>query len=185
MARLAGLKTKLSKHNVDERIAREIIGNGDLVDVTIRMGKMLNPETVCEILDASACGTSKRELDGIKEIEAETLKKKIGGLAHLQDFHSEWDVSLNDDGTLTGGWAIGEKGAFACVCSAPVDKQTKVSDLVRENRKMPLTYCLCCAGHCRQHLERLLGVRLKSREVLSSPINSDGHKPCLFLFDIA
>ena len=57
-------------------------------------------------------------------------------------------------------------------------------DLVSEGRTMPLTYCLCCAGHCRQHLERLLGIQLKTKEVVSSPINSNGQKPCEFVLEI-
>lgn len=49
MARLSGIKTKLAKHNIDEKLAKEIIGNGDLVDVTVRMETLLDLEIVYQI----------------------------------------------------------------------------------------------------------------------------------------
>lgn len=184
MARLSGLKTKLSRFNVEEKIAKEIIGNGDLIGVTERMEKLLDPDITYQILDSSACGTSQKELNLLKQMEGETLQKKIEKIASLDDFHSDWNVSLNNDNTLTAGWGIKDNQSFACVCSAAVNKKQKVSDLSQEGCTMPLTYCLCCAGHCRRHLEKLLGIQLKTKEVVSSPINSKGQKPCEFIFDI-
>ena len=183
MARVYGLSSKLKKHNIDEELAKEIIGNGDLVDITMRMEKLLDPEMAYQILDSSACGTSKKELGGIKAIDAETLEERIARIALLGDFHSDWNVALNPDNTLTSGWTIKDDENYSCVCSAPVNKSTKVSDLTHADRAMPLTYCRCCAGHCRQHLEKLLGISLKTKEVVSSPINSKGEKPCEFIFE--
>lgn len=184
MARVSGLKTKLSRHNIADTLAKEIIGNGDLVDIAIRMETLLDPDTVYQILDASACGTSKKELNGIKRIAADSLQERIDAMAHVGDFHAGWNVRLSNDDTITAGWTIQEKGAYACVCSAAVNKKQKVSDLAHGDRVMPLTYCFCCAGHCRRHLEKLLGVGLKTKEVVSSPIHSGGQKPCAFIFEI-
>lgn len=184
MPRLAGLKTKLSKYNIDEKTAKEIIGNGDIVDITARMEKLLDPEITYQILDASACGTSQKELNAIREIEGETLQKKIEKIACLGDYHSNWNIILNEDNTLTAGWSIKDNDDFACVCSTSVNRELKVSDLSHKDRTMPLTYCLCCAGHCRRHLEKLLDLQLKTKEIVSSPINSKGKKPCEFIFDI-
>lgn len=184
MAKVYGIKKRLAEQNIDEDLAKEIIGNGDLVDIIARMEKLLHPEIVYQILDTSACGTSHKELNGIKKIEAETLQKKVEKIAYLGDFHSDWNISLSKDNTLTAGWIIKEKDDFACVCSAVVNKKLKVSDLSYGNRKMPLTYCFCCAGHCRRHLEKLLDIQLKTKEIVSSPINSKGKKPCEFIFEI-
>lgn len=184
MARLSGIKTKLSKFSIDDKLAKDIIGNGDLVGITQRMESLLDPDITYQILDSSACGTSQKELNSIKEIKGDTLQEKIERIAALSDFHSDWNASLNSDGTLTAGWSIKDDDSYACVCSAAVNKELKVCDLVREDSNMPLTYCLCCAGHCRRHLEKLLGVRLKTKEVVSSPINSKGLKPCEFVYDI-
>ncbi len=184
MAKLSGLKTKLLRFNVNENLAKEIIGNGDLIGVTERMEKLLAPDIVYQILDSSACATSKKELNSLKEIDGETLEKKIEKINFLSDFHKDWEVRLNSNNTLTAGWVIKENNEFACVCTSSVNKKLKVRDLTHENRTMPLTYCLCCAGHCRQHLEKLLDIQLKTKEVVSSPINSKGEKPCEFVFDI-
>lgn len=184
MARVNGIKKRLIELNLDEDLVKEIIGNGDLVDIIERMEKLLHSEIVYQILDTSACGTSHKELNGIKKIEAETLQKKIEQIPYLGDFHSDWNVSLNKDNTLTAGWIIKKKDNFACVCTAVVNKKLKVCDIPYENRTMPLTYCFCCAGHCRRHLEKLLDIQLKTKEIVSSPINSKGEKPCEFIFEI-
>jgi len=184
MARVDGIKKKLERNDIDEKIIKEIIDNGDLVDVITRMEKILSPELIYEILDSSACGTSIKELKALKKIDVETLQDRINNISSLNDFHSDWNVSLNQDNTITAGWIIKKDDKYACVCSAIVKKEVKVSDLSITNRTMPLTYCLCCAGHCRRHLEKLLDIQLKTKEIVSSPINSNGQKPCEFIFEI-
>jgi len=184
MARISGIKTKLTRHNVDELLAKEIIGTGDLVDIITRMETLLDPETACQILDSSACGISKKEIKELKTIGAETLQERICGVASLGDFHSDWNIILNKDNTLTAGWIIKEKDSYACVCSAVVKNGVKVCDLSSGSRVMPLTYCICCAGHCRQHLQKLLDIQLRTKEIVSSPINSGGQNPCEFIFEI-
>ncbi len=184
MARVNGIKSKLERNGIEENLIKEIIGNGDLVDVITRMEKLLNPELTYRILDSCACGTSLKEIKELKKIEAETLKEKINDIANLEDFHSDWNVCLNQDNTLTAGWIIKENDSYTCVCSAVVKKGVKVSDLTFESRTMPLTYCFCCAGHCPQHLQKLLNIQLKTKEIISSPINSKGQKPCEFIFEI-
>ena len=184
MAKADTIKKRLPKYGINENQVKEIIGNGDLVDIIARMDKLLDPEIVYQILDSSACGTSVKEIKGIKKIEAETLKERVNKIANLDDFHSGWKVSLNQDNTLTAGWIIKEKDNYACVCSSPVKKGMKVSDLTLGNRAMSLTYCICCAGHCRKHLQKLLDIQLKTKVIVSSPISSKGQKPCEFIFDI-
>ncbi len=182
MARIAGLKTKLSRFNINEKVAKEIIGTGDLVEVIERMEKLLEPDTTYQILDNSCCDG---KTDSFMEIAGETLQEKIDKIPCLTDFHAGWNVKMNDDNTLTAGWILKNNNGFYCVCSATVNrKKVRVRDLTHGERTMPLTYCLCCAGHCRRHLEKLLGVKLKTIEVVSSPINSMGQKPCEFIFDI-
>lgn len=184
MARILGIKKKLAEQNIDEKLIKEIIGNGDLVDVIVRMEKLLDHEITYQILDSCACGTSIKEIKGIKEIEAETLEEKINKISHLEDYHSDWNVNLNQDNTLTAGWVIKEKDSYACTCSTVVKSGVKVSDLSHDSRAMPLIYCICCAGHCRRHLQKLLNIQLKTKEIVSSPINSNGEKPCEFIFEI-
>lgn len=184
MARVYGIKKRLDKYGVDFNTAKEIIGNGDLVDIITRMENQLDPEITYQILDSCACGISKKELKNLKEIKAETLEDKVNKIASMEDFHSDWIINLNHDNTLTARWVMKENEKHVCVCSAAVNIDIKVSDLSNNNRNMPLAYCLCCAGHCRRHLQELLNIQLKTKEIVSSPINSKGEKPCEFIFEI-
>jgi hypothetical protein len=184
MAKVYGITKRLEQNNINEEIVKEIIGNGDLVDIIIKMENMLDPEITYQILDSCACGISLKEIKGIKEIKAESIEDKIKMISLLGDFHSDWNIRLNQDNTLTAGWIIREGDNYACVCSAVVNVGMKVSDLSHANRKMPLTYCFCCAGHCRRHLQKLLDIQLKTKKIVSSPINSNGQKPCEFIFEI-
>ena len=86
------------------------------------------------------------------------------------------DIHLNDDGTITFVMGLGsKKGVWSCPCH-PI-KALKPYDF-------PLTYCGCCAAHVRYTHEFALGVKLRLKEVVSSKANSDGEKPCEFVYDI-
>jgi hypothetical protein len=184
MARVDTIKKNLGKSNIDENLIKEITSGGNIIDVISRMEKLLDPELTHSILDSHACGTSVREINDIKKIEAGTLRGKIEKIAGLEDFHKDWNVSLSPDKTLTAGWILRENDNYICVCSAPVKKGVKVSDIINGDRVMPITYCYCCAGHCRKHLQKLFDIELKTIEIVSSPINSKGRKPCEFIFEI-
>jgi hypothetical protein len=47
-----------------------------------------------------------------------------------------------------------------------------------------ITYCYCCAGHFRHHYQNALGIKLKTKKVISSVLNSLGKKPCQFVYEI-
>jgi len=65
-----------------------------------------------------------------------------------------------------------------------VEKGVKVSELVDESTGvMPLSYCYCCAAASRRHIELKLGVLMKTKEIVSLPINSKGESPCRFIFE--
>ena len=185
MARVYGITKRLEQNDIAEKIVKDIIGNGDLVDIVTKMEDMLDPEITYQILDSCACRISLKEIKNLKEIKADSLEDKIRKIPHLKDFHSDWNVRLDHNNTLTAGWIIKkEESKYTCVCSAAVNNGMKVSDLSHANRKMPLTYCFCCAGHCRRHLQKLLGIQLKTKKIISSPINSNGQEPCKFIFEI-
>jgi len=184
MARVYGITKKLETYNIDKEVIKNIIGNGDLVDIITKMENMLDHEVTYKVLDSCACGISIKEINSLKKIAADSLEEKIKGISLLADFHASWNISINQDKTLSAGWVLKDGESFACACTAVVHNKIKVGDLVRGSRKMPLTYCYCCAGHCRRHLQKLLDVQLKTKAIVSSPINSGGQKPCAFIFEI-
>jgi len=191
MARVYGIKKGLAQNNVDDKTTKEIIGNGNLINVIERMENTLDSDTLHQILDSNACTGGKKFLKQCekigKEIADKTLSERI---AHVNSISSDSEkIILNADNTLSVKWSFDNNGKYKCVCSAVVITGVRVSELALENNNagdcvMPLSYCYCCAGSGRRHLQLQLGVELKTKEVISSPINSKGQKPCEFIFEI-
>jgi len=190
MARIEGIKKRLGKNNTDEKTIKEIIGDGDLVNIIRRMEKSLKPDIMHEILDSCACTGGKKYLNYCenigKEIAGKTLKEKVDFLN--KDSGSE-KIILRNTNTITFILSNKDDNKYKCVCSATVKKGIKVADLTLENNIsddciMPLSYCFCCAGSMRLHLQLKLGIEIKTKEIVSSPINSKGKKPCEILFEI-
>ena len=119
-------------------------------------------------------------------MDCKSIEEKI---IHLNSkILSSESIALNSDGTLTAVMVYKNNDKYSCVCSATVCKDVKVSDLAlsksnSDYRVMPLSYCLCCAGSFRRHLQLMLDIKLKTKEIISSPINSRGEKPCEFVFE--
>jgi hypothetical protein len=191
MARVYGIKKGLAQHEVDDTTIKEIIGSSNLVNVIERMENALDADTLYQILDACACGGGKEYIERLKkigrEIAEKTLREKI---AHVNSISSDAEkIILNADNTLSVIWSFDHNEKYSCVCSAAVKTGVRVKELALGNNDsgdcaMPLSYCLCCAGSGRRHLQLQLGVRLKTKEVISTPINSKGEKPCAFVFEI-
>ena len=189
MARVEGIKKSLAKNGFDDKIIKEIIGNGNLVNVIERMEKTLDSDTLRQILDSHACSGGKEYIARLKKIGKEiadtTLREKID---HVNSISSDSEkIILNDDNTLSVKWAFDNDGKYKCLCPAAVKTGMRVSALASENNGdsvMPLSYCYCCAGSGRRHLQLQLGVELKTKTVISTPVNSRGEKPCEFIFEI-
>jgi len=189
MARVEGIKKSMVKMGIEEATIREIIGEGNLVRVIERMEKALDADALHQILDSHACGGGKEYIARLKktgkEIADKTLAEKIAYVnANSPDSET---ITHNTDGTLSVKWSFDHKGAYKCLCSAAVKKGVRVADLAMENNDigiMPLSYCYCCAGSGRRHLQLQLGIELKTKEVLSTPIHSKGEKPCEFVLEI-
>jgi len=192
MARVYGIKKRLESRNTDAKIVKEIIGNGDLVDIINRMEKLLEPDIIHQILGSCACLGGKKYLkhceDIGKKIAGKTLTEKIDYINKNADTEFE-KTTLNSANALTIRLFWKDNDKYKCYCSAAVKNSIKVSDLTldnddSDNRVMPLSYCFCCAGSMLTHLQLKLGIKLKTKEIVSSPINSKGEKPCEIVFEI-
>ena len=191
MARVYGIQKWLGQNGFDEKAIKAIIGNGNLVNVIERMENTLNPDTLHQLLDSQGCTGGKEYLKRCekigKEIADKTLNERI---AHVNNISSDAEkVTFNADNTLTVILSFNGNGKYKCACSAAAKNGVKVSDLALVNNTavdglMPLSYCYCCAGASRRHLQLQLGVELKTKEIISSPINSKGEKPCEFILEI-
>lgn len=83
----------------------------------------------------------------------------------------------NSDGTITVNavsFFDGEK--FLCACSN--------FNGVKRDYSVSKSYCYCCAGHFKYHYEIMLGVKLRTLEIVSSPLDSNGTKSCVIKYEI-
>jgi hypothetical protein len=191
MARIYGIEKSLAENGFDDKTIKEIVGNGNLVNVIERMEKALDSDTLHEILDRHACGGGKDFIARMKKIGKEISGKSLSEkIVHINNISSDSEkITLNADNTLSVKWSFDNNGKYKCVCGATIKKGVRVAELALENNNagdciMPLSYCYCCAGSGRRHLQLQLGVELRTKKIISSPINSRGEKPCEFILEI-
>ena len=151
-----------------------------IVAMVEKMDKLLPREQCLSIMEEQGCqktgvaDPANREFG--KKHAGKTLEEKIR-------LHAESNIphrvpcKLNPDGTLSVSWSHGvEEGKHKCGCS-----------LIRKLPKpiaVPRTFCGCCGGHVRHHLQNALGVKLSLKEIVSSAASSGGEKHCEMLFGI-
>lgn len=143
------------------------------------MNEKLPPETVQKILEANACCKSGARLKNSKEFARIHAKlsildklKLISACPHLNMGSAE----LDGNGYLivhAVAYHPGER--FECACPT-------VSKIKRE-APIPREYCYCCGGHFKFHYEIMLNATLQLVEIVSSPHDTDGEKPCAFRYE--
>ena len=150
-----------------------------LIEFVNQMDELLSPEQCLSIMEQQGCcKTGKSDAANRafwREHADKTLEEKVKLLAET-DIPYKVPCRLNHDGTLSVFWSAGQEGSYQCVCSA-IKKLRRPGNISR-------TYCGCCGGHVRHHLQNAFGVGLRLKEVVSSPISSDGEKRCEFLFEV-
>lgn len=90
-------------------------------------------------------------------------------------------ISAANDARLVFGNAVKEKGKGVYEVSFfPDDAEMKTCPCMKGLKEaMPITYCYCCGGHVRHHLETVLGKKL-SVKVLETVLSTEGEKGCRF-----
>lgn len=134
------------------------------------------PEELChQIRDACACSTGGWRFKAMQKIareyQQESLEKKLTAINQVT--YSGKPI-LNEDGTITA--SIGDQGGFPCPCP--------VFDGLTIDQPISKTYCYCCAGHFRFHYQIALEVKLRTKSVVSSALNSQFKDPCRFVYEI-
>jgi hypothetical protein len=140
-----------------------------------RMEQLLDDQLCRDIRDACACSKGGFRLKAVQKIAREYSDKSIEEkLQALSQAPYMGKPVLNDDGTITTG--IGDEGGFPCACP--------VFDSVDLDQPVSITYCYCCAGHFRFHYQIALGIKLRTKEVVSSALASQRKDPCRFVYEI-
>jgi len=137
----------------------------------IRMNKLLNSETRNAIREACACCLGGQRLKISKGIakENESLEERIKAANEARNVFGS--VTMMKNGEILVRFAPEGLDQYRCVC------------LPKARKPLPITYCYCCGGHIKHHLQIALGRGLDCT-VCSSALSSGGKNPCTFSFRI-
>ncbi|MDD4125533.1 MAG: hypothetical protein PHW77_07415 [Eubacteriales bacterium] len=187
---MPGMK-KIKESMLKQAIPNEIIEQFDFTEV-----KGYNPEPMLALIDKmdelltkeqclaimgeqGCCKGGKRDNDCkafAKEHAGKTVEEKLRLISNVEYMMSP---RINDDGTFTVTMEGYQNGVHTgkTTCSCGMIKKLKQPFSVSP------TYCGCCAGHFRYHYQNMLGLPIKLKEIVSSPLDTDGEEPCRFTFE--
>lgn len=144
------------------------------------MNAKLSPESVQEILEANACCKSGARQKASKEFARIYAGLNIPERLQLisqKPYLNMGTAELDEAGYLiVHGVSHHPEDRYECAC--PTISKVKRDYLI------PREYCFCCGGHFKYHYEIMLGVKLVLGEIVSSPHDTEGQKPCVFKYRI-
>ena len=137
------------------------------------MTEKVDPQKLQEVFEWNACCKSGARERASKAFAKENDNKSFDEkLEKIKSIPYMGEPIRNDDGTITVyavKWFNGDKYLCSCSNFSGLNLDYNVSK----------NYCFCCAGHFKYHYEIMLGVKLKTLEIISSPLDSNGEKPCV------
>ena len=143
------------------------------------MNEKLPPKSVQEILEANACCKSGARLKRSKEFarihENLSISERLEQIS-AHPYLNMGSAEVDENGYLVVHAVAYHPGLkFECAC--PTISKVKWDALI------PREYCYCCGGHFKFHYEIMLDAKLKLVDIVSSPIDTDGEKPCVFRYE--
>ncbi len=184
--RIGKLAESLEKHGIPQDISGQILLGGETVqehsraEVKIawmqaamqRMDTLLEVETRRAVREACACCLGGKRLKLSKAIakEHETFEARIKAANETQ-FVFGHSVSMLEDGKIMVQFQPEGLPGYRCSC------------LPGAKEPLSITYCFCCGGHVKHHMQTALERRLEVR-VKSSVLSSGGEQPCRFVLSM-
>lgn len=185
--RIAKLDEQLREAGVAEEMVEKIMAGGEAVRKTAkpeakaawlrgameRMDGLLDHDTCIAVREGCACclGGKRGEISKAIGKECATLQERIAA-ANEARFVFGHSVTIQPDGRVLVCFAPEGQAPYRCSC---------LGNQVTES--ISLTYCACCGGHVKHHLQQALGRKL-SCETRSSALASGQAQPCSFLFTL-
>lgn len=135
-----------------------------------------NVEDVHNLYESNACCKG-----GTREKASKAFAKKYAGedyterIKHVDEVPYMGTAVLEKDNVIcvhAVHYVVSDK--FSCACTN--FNKSGYSEKVLKD------YCYCCAGHFLHHYQIMLGVKLKTLEIVFSPLDSDGLEPCVIRF---
>jgi hypothetical protein len=188
MPSVKNIQESMIKQAIPEEIIKqfdftEVKGNHPEPVLTLieKMDELLTKEQCLTIMaEQGCCKSGKRDKDCkafAKEHAKKTIEEKLKLIGSVENMMLP---QVNDDGTFTITMSGYQNGVHTgkTTCSCGLIKKLKQPFSVSP------TYCGCCAGHFRYHYQNMLGVAIKLKDIVSSPLNTNGEEPCKFVFEI-
>jgi hypothetical protein len=182
--RIGELAAQLEKARIKREIIDEIMEGGDNIlrktgpakkadwmrEAMLRMNKFLDVQTRKTVREGCACCLGGKRLKISQQIvkENKTLEDRIKA---ANEAHYVGSVTLQANGEIIAQFDLQKTAPYHCYC------------LPKAEKPLPITYCFCCGGHVKHHLQIALGRELDCT-TLSSALSSGGKFPCTFSFKI-
>lgn len=184
--RIGKLAEQLELAGIDREIIDRIMEGGEgilrktgpgekadwLRSAMLRMNKLLDVETRKAVREGCACCLGGQRLKISRAIaeENETLEDKIKAANEASLVFGDC-VRMQENGEVLVRFSPEGLDRYRCVC------------LPKAEGPLPITYCYCCGGHVKHHLQIALSRDLDCT-VRSSALSSGGKFPCTFSFRI-
>jgi len=181
--RISKLAKNLQEADIDQEIVGQIMEGGEdirkgarpekkaqwMKKAMERMDKLLDRQTRYAIREACACCLGGERLKTVKEIarQNESLKDRVHAANKAKSVFGH-SVTLREDGQILVCFSPEGLPQYRCVC------------LPKAKEPLSITYCYCCGGHVKHHLQTALGRELTCK-VRSSALSSGWKKPCTFI----
>ena len=181
------LEENLTKAHVAPEITAQIMDGGETItgqssqearaawmrEAMQRMDQLLEPEVRHAVREKCACCLGNKRHQVSKSIARDhaTLEERIAA-ANEARFVFGHSVTRQDDGSLVVSFMPEGQEHYGCACLRKVEEP------------LSITYCYCCGGHVKHHLQTALGRKL-TVAVLSSALSSGGTRPCTFRLVLA
>jgi hypothetical protein len=180
------LNNSLEKNKIDKKIHKSIMENAEKIKPSSKpieiaewcfkamdtMDKLLDDLTKQQVREDCACRLGGKQGKLCKEIHKKylTAEERIEA---INETHSVFghEIKITGKGKYEVKFHGESKPEKRCVCS-----NFRLNGL---NKKWSKTWCYCCGGHVKHHLETLLGKKIKVK-VISSALTSMGKKDCHF-----
>lgn len=184
---------RMGKAMVKLKIAPDILAQMDFdastagnnpyptIAVIDKMDELLTEEQKLAVMEQEGCCKGGKRDEDCKAFGKEHQDKPLAEkLALMQTVEYMMAPRLNADGTFTVTMLGHQNGVHTgkTTCSCGAIKKLKQPFTVSK------TYCGCCAGHFMHHYQNALGVKLRLKEIVSSPLDSNGDEPCSFTFEV-
>jgi hypothetical protein len=184
--RIARLAQSLANAGIAGDLVEQIMDGGETIRKTTlpeikadwmreamqRMDQLLDSETRFSVREACACCLGGKRQELAKKIAQQYvgLEDRIKAANETKYIFGD-QVILLEDGKIRVRFSPEGLDYYRCVC------------LPKAREPLSITYCYCCGGHVKHHLQIALGRELTC-QALSSAVSSGGKKPCTFLFTV-